>query len=107
MRCEGGNLPHIQYQLDDPGAYVDEHIMVIGSGDAGIENALGLAADPAQANVVSIMNRSAEFARAQAANVDLLMEAAAAGRINILNEKSPVQVTPEFLRLAEPTHEIT
>ena len=52
MRCEGGDLPHIQYQLDDPGEYVDEHIMVIGSGDAGIENALGLAADPAQGNVV-------------------------------------------------------
>ncbi len=49
MRCPGGDLPHIQYQLDDPGEYVDEHIMVIGSGDAGIENALGLAADPAQA----------------------------------------------------------
>src|ERR1044072_7111325 len=97
MRCEGGNLPHIQYQLDDPGEYVDEHIMVIGSGDAGIENALGLAADPAQANVVSIMNRSAEFARAKAANVDLLMEAAAGGRITILTETSPVKVTPEFL----------
>src|SRR5687768_429065 len=30
MRCEGGNLPHIQYQLDDPGEYVDEHITVVG-----------------------------------------------------------------------------
>ncbi len=46
LRCEGGDSAHIQYQLDDPGEYVDEHIMVIGSGDAGIENALGLAADP-------------------------------------------------------------
>ncbi len=64
MRCEGGDLPHIQYQLDDPGEYYDEHIMVIGSGDDGIENALGLAADPAQANTVSVMNRSPEFARA-------------------------------------------
>ena len=92
MRCEGGDLPHIQYQLDDPGEYVDEHIMVIGSGDAGIENALGLAADPAQANTVSIMNRSAEFARAKQANVDLLMEAGSDGRVNILCETSPVKV---------------
>ncbi len=23
MRCDGGDLPHIQYQLDDPGEYVD------------------------------------------------------------------------------------
>jgi thioredoxin reductase/Fe-S-cluster-containing hydrogenase component 2/CRP-like cAMP-binding protein len=97
MRCEGGDLDHVQYQLDDPGAYVDEHIMVIGSGDAGIENALGLAADPAQANVVSIMNRSAEFARAKAANVDLLMEAGAQGRIAILCETTPVKIVPGFL----------
>lgn len=97
MRCEGGDLPHVQYQLDDPGEYVDEHIMVIGSGDAGIENALGLAADPEQGNIVSIMNRGAEFARAKAANVDLLMEAGAGGRVNILCETSPVKVTPDFL----------
>jgi len=97
MRCEGGDLPHIQYQLDDPGEYVDEHIMVIGSGDAGIENALGLAADPAQANTVSIMNRSPEFARAKQANVDLLMEAGAAGKVNILCETTPARVTPGFL----------
>jgi cGMP-dependent protein kinase 2 len=97
MRCEGGDLPHIQYQLDDPGEYVDEHIMVIGSGDAGIENALGLAADPAQGNVVSIMNRSAEFARAKQANVDLLMEAGRDGRVNILCETTPVRIVPGFL----------
>jgi len=97
MRCEGGDLPHIQYSLDDPGEFVDEHIMVIGSGDAGIENALGLAADPAQNNTVSIMNRSAEFARAKQANVDLLMEAKHRGRINVLCETTPSRVTPGWL----------
>ena len=51
-------LPHVQYQLDDPGEYIDEHIIVIGAGDAGIENALGLAADPEQRNTVTIVNRS-------------------------------------------------
>ncbi|MGQ0588820.1 MAG: NAD(P)-binding domain-containing protein [Sphingosinicella sp.] len=97
MRCEGGDLPHIQYSLDDPGEYVDEHIMVIGSGDAGIENALGLAADPAQNNTVAIMNRSAEFARAKQANVDLLMEAKHQGRVNVLCETTPLKVTPGWL----------
>ncbi|MDP8914486.1 MAG: NAD(P)-binding domain-containing protein, partial [Pseudomonadota bacterium] len=71
MRCEGANMPHIQYQLDDPGEYVDEHITVVGSGDAGIENALGLAADPEQGNKVTILNRGADFARAKGANVKL------------------------------------
>ena len=97
MRCEGGDQPHIQYQLDDPGEYVDEHIMVIGSGDAGIENALGLAADPEQGNIVTIVNRSAEFATAKDANVDLLMEAGASGRISILCETTPVKVLPGFM----------
>jgi cGMP-dependent protein kinase 2 len=99
MRCEGADLPHIQYQLDDPGEYVDEHITVVGSGDAGIENALGLAADPAQGNVVTILNRGADFARAKSANVKLLMEARDAGRIAVMTETSPTRVEPGWLTL--------
>ncbi|MBB6124147.1 NAD(P)-binding domain-containing protein [Sphingobium subterraneum] len=99
LRCPGGDLPHIQYQLDDPGEYVDEHITVIGSGDAGIENALGLAADAAQGNVVTILNRGADFARAKSANVKLLMEAGEQGRIRIMTETSPAEVRPGELVL--------
>ncbi len=92
LRIPGGDLPHIQYQLDDPGEYFDEHITVIGSGDAGIENALGLAADPAQRNVVTILNRGAEFARAKGANVKLLEETEADGRMSVRRETSPTEV---------------
>src|SRR4051812_47962764 len=42
LRCEGADQGHVQYQLDDPAEYIDEHIFVLGGGDAGIENALGL-----------------------------------------------------------------
>ena len=48
---------------------------MIGAGDAGIENALGLAADPEQRNVVTIVNRSADFATAKDANVKALIAA--------------------------------
>ena len=99
LRCEGADLPHIQYQLDDPGEYVDEHITVGGSGDAGIENALGLAADPAQRNVVTILNRGTDFARAKGANVKLLQEAAASGRLMIRTETTPAEVRPGELVL--------
>jgi len=99
VRCPGADLPHVQYQLDDPGEYVDEHITVIGSGDAGIENALGLAADAAQGNVVTILNRSADFARAKGANVKLLNEAAEAGRITIRLETTPAEIRPGELVL--------
>jgi cGMP-dependent protein kinase 2 len=99
MRCDGADMPHIQYQLDDPGEYVDEHITVVGSGDAGIENALGLAADPEQGNVVTILNRGPDFARAKGANVKLLMEARDAGRINVMTETTPAKVEPGLLVL--------
>jgi len=99
LRCEGADMPHIQYQLDDPTEYIDEHITVVGSGDAGIENALGLAADPAQGNVVTILNRSPEFARAKKANLELLKEAEAAGRIIVRTETTPAEVREKELVL--------
>jgi cGMP-dependent protein kinase 2 len=86
VRCPVGDGAVVQYQLDDPGEYVDEHIVVIGAGDAGIENAMGLAADPQQRNTVTIVNRSAEFATAKAANVAALKAMEAEGRIVILTE---------------------
>jgi CRP-like cAMP-binding protein/thioredoxin reductase/Fe-S-cluster-containing hydrogenase component 2 len=99
LGCPGADLPHIQYQLDDPGDYVDEHIVVVGSGDAGIENALGLAADPEQGNVVTILNRGDTFARAKSANVKLLDEARDSGRIAVMTGTSPAEVEPGWLAL--------
>ena len=99
MRCEGAGLPHVQYQLDDPGEHIDEHITVVGSGDAGIENALGLAADAEQGNVVTILNRGADFARAKEANFKLLTEARDHGRINVLTEATPATVEPGWLTI--------
>ncbi len=92
MQCPGGGLPHVQYQLNDPAEYIDEHIVVVGAGDAGIENALGLAADPAQRNTVTILNRTADLSRSKPANVALLNDAAAAGRMTIKLEASPSEV---------------
>src|SRR3546814_7375016 len=74
LRCPGNDLPHIIYQVDDPEDFKDRHITVVGSGDAGIENALGVA-EEALENRVTILNRSRDFARAKAKNVSDLMDA--------------------------------
>ncbi|MFC7499528.1 cyclic nucleotide-binding domain-containing protein [Enterovirga sp. GCM10030262] len=97
MRVPGGDLPHVQYQLDDPGEYVDEHISVIGAGDAGIENALGLVEDPEQRNNVTIINRAAEFSTAKGANIKALLAARDAGRIAIMLETTPSKVEPGWI----------
>ncbi len=102
LTIPGAEMPHVQYSLDDPTAYVDEHIVVVGGGDAGIENALGLIADAAQGNVVTLLNKSMDFARAKEANVKALMEARDAGRITILPGSSPQSLAPGFMTVETP-----
>jgi cGMP-dependent protein kinase 2 len=102
LRCEGASLPHVQYQLDDPAEYIDEHIFVLGGGDAGIENALGLIADPAQANVLTLVDRNADFARAKDANVKALFAARDAGRMTIMSETNTTLVEPGWITVETP-----
>jgi thioredoxin reductase len=100
MRCPGADLPHVQYQLDDPGEYVDEHIVVVGTGDAGIENARGLAEDPAQNNTVSILNRGKDFATAKHANVKALMADNDAGKLTVRFESETAAIEPGWITLS-------
>jgi cGMP-dependent protein kinase 2 len=99
LTCPGADLPHIQYQLNDPAEYNDEHIFIYGGGDAGIENALGLAADPAQNNVVTMMNRGSEFNTAKDANVKAMFAARDAGRISIMVDTAPRSIEPGWIVL--------
>jgi CRP-like cAMP-binding protein/Fe-S-cluster-containing hydrogenase component 2/thioredoxin reductase len=100
MRCPGADLPHVQYQLDDPGEYVDEHIVIVGTGDAGIENARGLAEDPAQNNTVSILNRGTDFATAKDANVKALTADNDAGKLTIRFESETAAIEPGWITLS-------
>lgn len=67
----GENLLLVQYQLDDPDEYRGETIVVVGAGDAAIENALGLS----KQNRVIIVNRGAEFSRAKEGNLNAVLAA--------------------------------
>ena len=73
----GDDLDRVQYQLDDPDEYSDETIVVVGAGDAAIENALALA----EHNRVVLMNRNEEFARCKEGNLALVLAAIREGRI--------------------------
>lgn len=106
MRCPGGDLPHVTYQLDDPYAIVDEHIVVVGTGDAGIENARGLVEDPAQGNVVTILNRSPRstivresFATAKEPNAKALIADDEAGKLTIRYETETKEIEPGWIVL--------
>jgi CRP-like cAMP-binding protein/thioredoxin reductase/Fe-S-cluster-containing hydrogenase component 2 len=84
----GEDLEGVQYQLDDPGEYVDETIVVVGAGDAAIENAIALA----ERNRVVLINRNEEFARCKEGNLALVLKAIKDGRIDCRYGTSPLKV---------------
>jgi len=95
LAIPGAELPFVQYQLDDPDEYKGEEIIVIGTGDAGIENALALSLN----NNVSIVNRVADFPYAKPANAALMQGAINKGAITAFSNSEPKRVEPGFLVL--------
>jgi thioredoxin reductase/CRP-like cAMP-binding protein/Pyruvate/2-oxoacid:ferredoxin oxidoreductase delta subunit len=77
LGVDGEDLPFVQYQLDDPDEYRDETIVVVGAGDAAIENAMALS----EHNKVSIINRRDEFSRAKEGNLKQITSAIESNRI--------------------------
>jgi len=88
MGVPGENLPTVQYTLADPEEFKDETIIVIGAGDAGIENALGLA----KQNNVYLMNRDDEFIYCKDGNRNLILAAEKSGKIKIGYKAFAVEV---------------
>ena len=74
----GENLPKVQYQLDDPREFGGETIIVVGAGDAAIENALALADND---NRVILLNRNEEFSRCKEGNLLAIQAAARDGKL--------------------------
>ena len=104
LTIPGADLPHIQYQLDDPDAYNNEDVIVIGGGDAGLENALGLC----DRNMVTIICNQPEFTYAKPANVALVRKAEKDGRIALIMSANPERIEPETFVVSNPdgTHRI-
>ncbi len=86
----GGDLPCVQYTLESPDAFRGETIVVIGAGDAAIENAIALSRN----NSVTLINRNSGFPRAKDANAARITRAIAAGRIKCLEQAELKSVHP-------------
>lgn len=104
LRIPGADkVTHIQYQLDDPDEYEHETIIVIGAGDAAIENALGLCTH----NTVYIANRGNEFSRAKEANETAILNEIERGRIIPLYNTNSKETAQGSLTFETPDGDVT
>ncbi len=95
LTCPGADSPMVQYQLDDPEEYEAETIVVIGAGDAGVENAIALA----KQNTVIILNRESEFARVKQGNLTLILNAIEKGDVQCYYSSEPARIEGKVLIL--------
>ncbi len=102
LGVEGDGLPHIAYTLADPDAFTATDILVVGAGDAAIENALALA----DKNTVSILNRSGEFPRAKEANIAKILDAIKKGKVRCFYNAAVAKVEAERLFINTPDGEV-
>src|SRR5215469_5928907 len=95
LHIPGADLPFVQYQLDDPDEYKGEEIVIIGTGDAGLENALGLSVN----NNITIVNRGADFPYAKPANAALIQAAINRNDIQAFSNAEPKHIEPGYIVL--------
>jgi CRP-like cAMP-binding protein/thioredoxin reductase len=98
LTVPGSDLPFVQYQLDDPAAYFDEDIIVVGASDSAIENAVALAGKD-RANRVVLVNRGAEFARAKTRNASIIRSAIRSGSIDCAYMSETDRIEPGLIHL--------
>lgn len=77
----GSDQTWVLYQLDDPDEFQDKRILVVGVGDAGVENALALSES---GNDVTVVNRREEIDKARPRNKSRLESKIKSGEIGYL-----------------------
>jgi Fe-S-cluster-containing dehydrogenase component/thioredoxin reductase/CRP-like cAMP-binding protein len=77
LAVPGDEFPCVQTGLESADAHQGETIVIVGAGDAAIENALALAVQ----NRVILVNRRGDFPRAKDSNVTRLRRALDAGKL--------------------------
>ena len=92
LGVSGEDVDFVQYTLDNPDDHHNESIVIVGAGDAAIENAVVLA----QNNKVYIVNRRDEFARAKEGNLNLITSAIDKGEVECFYNTNPsrIDLTP-------------
>jgi thioredoxin reductase/Pyruvate/2-oxoacid:ferredoxin oxidoreductase delta subunit len=99
----GDHLPHVAYEVDDPGRHAGKPAVVVGGGDSAVEVALALAAFPR--TPVTLVHRGLDFGRCQPANQRRIEQALSAGRLRIHTSTVVRAIEPDRVVLVTDGHE--
>ena len=92
----GEDLSKVMYALNEAEAFLQDRILVVGGGDAAIEAALMLGAQPG--NRVSLSYRRDKFARLKPANRDRIQSAIERGVVRVLWNTNVTGINPTEVR---------
>lgn len=98
----GEESPHVAYTLTDAEAFSGKNIIIVGAGDAAIENALALSAK----NSVWLVNRGGEFARAKDANNRAVLKAISSGAVRCLYNSTVGRIEAAVTYVDTPDGEV-
>ncbi len=102
LEVPGAEREWVQYQLDDPDAFRGKQIVVVGAGDAGLENALALCVQ----NEVHVINRQTDFSKAKSGNMADAEAAVRAGRITPYHASNPLRIEDSAVVVDSPKGEV-
>ncbi|MBI1823438.1 MAG: NAD(P)-binding domain-containing protein, partial [Nitrospirae bacterium] len=78
----GEELPKVVYRLIDPEQYKNQHILVVGGGDAALEAAVSIAMEPR--STVTLSYRGEAFSRVKEKNRQKLNELNSSGKVKVI-----------------------
>ncbi len=97
LGVKGEDLPKVMYRLIEADHYVNKRILVVGGGDSAVEAAMGLAHQVG--NAVTLSYRQASFSRIKERNSQRLAEDIRKGKLKVLFNSTPVEITKESVIL--------
>ncbi|MDH3671170.1 MAG: NAD(P)-binding domain-containing protein [Gammaproteobacteria bacterium] len=87
----GEELSKVVYRLIDPAQYRNQHVLVVGGGDAALEAAHSIADEPG--TTVTLSYRSDSFSRAKLKNRQKVEERQAANRLRVMLSSNVKTIT--------------
>ena len=99
LSVPGEELTKVVYSLIDPAQYRDQHVLVVGGGDAALEAATSIADEPG--TTVTLSYRSDAFSRTKEKNRQRVDALKSAGRLHVLLSSNVKSIVPNTVLIEQ------